>query len=103
MFSGTVRARDRLGFRGEEEEKVTAIGVSEGGSAVQSECIAAGQIGKLWGLANVRIGDTIGTPRTAREGHHFAAPTLGAVVVPRRPTDKGALYAALARLADQDP
>jgi ribosomal protection tetracycline resistance protein len=103
MFSGAVRTRDRLEFRGEEEEKVTAIDVFDGGSAVQSECIAAGQIGKLWGLGNVRIGDTIGTPRTAREGHHFAPPTLETVVVPRRPTDKGALHAALARLADQDP
>ena len=103
MFSGTVRARDRLRFRRDIEEKVTAIRVFENGSDVQSKSIAAGQIGKLWGLGEVRIGDPIGAQAAARERHYFAPPTLETVVVPRRREDKGALHAALVQLADQDP
>jgi ribosomal protection tetracycline resistance protein len=103
MFSGTVRVRDFLRFGRDEEGKVTRATVFERGSAVQHASVAAGQIGNLWGLADVRIGDAIGEPRTAPERHHFAPPTLETVVVPRRPADKGALHVALTQLAEQDP
>ena len=104
MFSGTVRVRDRLRFRRDNEGKVTAISVFERGSASRRGSVAAGQIGKLWGLGDIQIGDSVGTPRTTHaERHHFAPPTLETVVVPRRPADKGALHLALAQLAEQDP
>ena len=99
MFSGTVRTRDRLRIGGDGEGKVTAVSGPDGGAA-----IAAGQIGKLWGLGDVRIGDAIGTPRTAAPGRQsFAPPTLETVVVPRRRADRGALRVALDQLAEQDP
>src|SRR5438093_1042779 len=103
MFSGTVRMRDRLQFGERAERKVTAIRVFDRGSAVQRSSIAAGEIGQLWGLGDVRIGDAIGNSRTSGEQHHFAPPTLETVVVPRRSSDKGALRDALAQLAEQDP
>ena len=102
MFSGRVRTRDRLRFRGGDEEKVTAIEIFQGGSSVRSTSVAAGQIGKLWGLGDVRIGDAIGDSR-ATESHHFAPPTLETAIVPCRPEDKGAVHLALGQLADQDP
>jgi ribosomal protection tetracycline resistance protein len=99
MFSGTVRTRDRLRIGDDGEGKVTAVSGPDGGAA-----IAAGQIGKLWGLGDVRIGDAIGTPRTAAPGRQsFAPPTLETVVVPRRRADRGALRVALDQLAEQDP
>jgi ribosomal protection tetracycline resistance protein len=104
MFSGTVRTRDRLQFRRKEEGKVTAISVFDRGSAVRRASVAAGQIGKLWGLGDIQIGDEIGMPRTTLpEGHYFAPPTLETVVVPGRAADRGALHVALAQLAEQDP
>jgi ribosomal protection tetracycline resistance protein len=103
MFSGTVRVRDRLQLGGDEEEKVTAISVFDRGSAVRRASVAAGRIGRLWGLGEVRIGDAIGEPRTTAERHYFAPPTLETVVVPRRSADKGALHVALTQLAEQDP
>jgi ribosomal protection tetracycline resistance protein len=103
LFSGTVRVRDRLRL-GHGEGKVTAIGVFEHGSAaVRRPSIAAGQIGKLRGLGEVRVGDQVGVPRTTGPGRHFDPPTLETVVVPCRPADKGALHAALTQLAEQDP
>jgi len=103
MFSGTVRTRDRLQFRRDNEAKVTAISVFDRGSAVQRGSVAAGQIGRLWGLSHIQIGDAIGMSRTSSDAHHFAPPTLETVAVPRRATDRGALRVALDQIAEQDP
>jgi ribosomal protection tetracycline resistance protein len=102
MFSGTVRTRNRLRFGQDGERKVTGITVFEDGGTIRRGSVSAGEIGKLWGLAEVQIGDAVGTPRWNAE-HHFAPPTLETVVVPARPDDKGALRVALAQLAEQDP
>jgi len=106
MFSGTIGVRDRLAFggqHGEHEGKLTAISVFERGAAVPRPSVAAGQIGKLWGLVEVRIGDVIGHAPAPATGRQFAPPTLETVVVPSRPADRGALHVALAQLAEQDP
>jgi ribosomal protection tetracycline resistance protein len=101
MFSGRIRVRDRLGSG--TGQKVTAISVFHDGSAVRRASVAAGEIAKLWGLPDIRIGDTLGVPRTSPARHHFAPPTLETVVVARRRADRGALHAALTLLAEQDP
>jgi ribosomal protection tetracycline resistance protein len=106
MFSGTLRARDRVrigSFASADEGKVTSISVFENGGASDRQAVAAGQIGKVWGLPGIQIGDALGEPPPARAQHHFAPPTLETVVVPARAADKGALHAALAQLAEQDP
>jgi ribosomal protection tetracycline resistance protein len=104
MRSGTVRTRDRLRFHPAGEGKVTAIRVFERGGDVPRPAIGAGQVGRLWGLADVRIGDALGEPPArGEEGGSFAPPTLETVVLPRRAGDRGALYTALTRLAEQDP
>ena len=102
MRAGTVRTRDRLRLRGGDEQKVTAIEVFEAGTATARPSVAAGQIGRLWGLGDVRIGDAIGAA-AAEDGHHFAPPTLETIVVPRRAAERRALRVALAQLAEQDP
>ncbi|MEV4176466.1 translation factor GTPase family protein [Nonomuraea sp. NPDC049709] len=103
MFGGTLRTRDRLSFGEGRAGKVTAISVFDGGTAVRRPEVAAGRIARLWGLADVRIGDAIGRPGKDGGRGHFAPPTLETVVVPGRPADKGALHLALAQLAEQDP
>jgi ribosomal protection tetracycline resistance protein len=103
MFSGTVRTRDRLQLRRDSEEKVTAISVFDRGSAARRGSVTARQIGKLWGLSDVRIGDPIGLSGTTSQSHLFAPPTLETVVVPSCPADIGVLHVALAQLAEQDP
>jgi ribosomal protection tetracycline resistance protein len=104
MFSGAVNVRDRVATRGDHEGKITAIRVFERGSAARRTSVVAGQIGQVWGLADVQIGDPIGQQsRDAGVDAQFAPPTLETVVVPRRRADKGALHAALTELAEQDP
>jgi ribosomal protection tetracycline resistance protein len=104
MFSGTLRTRERIRFGPDNEAKVTGISVFGPGMAVPRDRVTAGQIGKLWGLADVRIGDTIGQPDNGnRNGHQFSPPTLETVVVPSRRADSGLLHVALTQLAEQDP
>jgi ribosomal protection tetracycline resistance protein len=103
MFSGMVRTRGRLRFGPDVEAKVTAVSVFDRGSAVERAAVSAGEIGKLWGLGDVQIGDRIGQSGTSPTRHQFAPPTLESAVVPRNPDDKEALRVALAQLAEQDP
>jgi ribosomal protection tetracycline resistance protein len=114
VFTGTVRTRDRLrlgpadGQPGGRDagrhgaDKVTAISVFDGGVWVRRDAVRAGEIAKLWGLAAIRVGDTVGDVGEG-PGRQFAPPTLETVVVPRRPEEKGALRVALTKLAEQDP
>jgi ribosomal protection tetracycline resistance protein len=113
MFTGTVRTRDRLPTSG-TDEKVTAVSVFDNGAWVRRAEVRAGEIGKLWGLTAIQVGDTIGEacepitgPGGDRTGQpmtkHFAPPTLETVVVPVHAAEKGPLRVALAKLAEQDP
>ncbi|MER8072273.1 translation factor GTPase family protein [Streptomyces sp. NPDC094034] len=104
MFSGAVRSYEKLPYGQGKESKVTEISVFDNGSVVQRSEITAGNIGRIKGLGEVQIWDAVGEPR-ATNAHQllFSPPTLETVVVPRRSADRGALYAALSRLAEQDP
>jgi ribosomal protection tetracycline resistance protein len=103
MFSGTVRVRFRLRFGSGLDDKVTAIAVFERGPAVQRPAVSAGQIGKLWGLADARIGDRIGDTAGGDARLEFPPPTLESAVVPCDPADGNRLRVALGQLAEQDP
>ncbi|HEX4287814.1 MAG TPA: translation factor GTPase family protein [Trebonia sp.] len=110
LFSGTIAVRDRVRFGdGQEGDgpgsdgKVTAISVFADGAAVRRDSVRAGQIARLSGLADIRVGDVIGAVPGGAGGHHFAPPTLETAVVPRDPRDKARLHAAITQLAEQDP
>jgi ribosomal protection tetracycline resistance protein len=103
MFSGTIRTRDRLRFGSGLEDKVTAIEVFERGPAVRRPSVSAGAVAKLWGLAEIQIGDRIGEIGTDATHRQFPPPTLESAVVARDPDDRARLRVALAQLAEQDP
>jgi ribosomal protection tetracycline resistance protein len=134
MFSGTVSIRDRLAFGHGQTGKVTAVSAFGGelaGSAIttrpsagtgrssppvkarsggqsvagQRAFVSAGEIGKLWGLRQVQIGDQIGPAdsEAAMTSSQFAPPALETVVVPDDPGDRARLRVALGQLAEQDP
>jgi ribosomal protection tetracycline resistance protein len=103
MFSGTIRTRDLVEFGSENKERVTALRVFEHGGAVQRPFVAAGEIGKLWGLRNIQIGDRIGPPGASGTNQSFAPPTMESVVVANRSEGGARLHHALTQLAEQDP
>jgi ribosomal protection tetracycline resistance protein len=100
LFSGTLRVRDRPGT--DPAEKVTAIDVFTGGTTARRPEVTAGHIAQLRGLATIRIGDPIGAAPPGG-GRHFPPPSLATVVEPADPRERGAVHAALVRLAEQDP
>ena len=103
MFSGTVRNRDRLRFGADNDGKVTNVAVFERGSAIERPAVSAGQIGKLWGLAEAQIGDQIGEQADGDARAQFPPPTLESVVVPCIASEKHRLRVALGQIAEQDP
>jgi ribosomal protection tetracycline resistance protein len=101
MFSGTLRTRDRLHFGCGADGKVTAISVFDRGPAVRRAAVSAGEIGKLWGMHEIRVGDQIGSSGTGG-ARQFPPPALESVVVAGA-ADRARLHAALSQLAEQDP
>ncbi len=97
LFDGTLRVRERFG-----EQKLTALAVFADGAESRRDEAHAGEIAKLWGLRDVRVGDVLGEP-PGRSEVGFAPPTLEAVVRAQDPADEHALSVALAQLAEQDP
>jgi ribosomal protection tetracycline resistance protein len=102
MRSGSLSVRDRLKLSGRAQQRVTDLRVSRPGRLERARTARAGQIAVLDGLQDARIGDTFGPGRTAGEAS-FAPAMEEAVVEPCHPGQRGALFAALAELADQDP
>ncbi|MFE5329208.1 GTP-binding protein [Embleya sp. NPDC056575] len=110
-WSGVLRAREAVAlFRREHgggvvESTVRASGVQvfDRGTAVRDADATAGTIAKVRGLAQARVGDQLGSadglPRTGL----FAPPTLESEVTPGHPGERPALYAALQRMAEEDP
>jgi len=103
LFSGTLQTRDQLRLGRDGEAKVTAIAVFDGAAAVQQASAAAGDIAKVWGLRDARIGDAIGELDGAAAEQQFPPPTLESVVAPLDADDGHRLRLALVQLAEQDP
>jgi ribosomal protection tetracycline resistance protein len=102
LYSGTVAVRDQVRFGPGRAGKVTAVSVF-GEGAGDRDRAAAGQLARLSGLAEIQVGDVLGTG-TNRDGQRqFAPPTLETVVFARDPRDQARLHAALTQLAEQDP
>ncbi|MEU7642703.1 tetracycline resistance ribosomal protection protein Otr(A) [Streptomyces sp. NPDC039016] len=118
LFSGTLAARRRvtlhrngpdgapLAYPGQITSLHVVGGSGHGGDGTRH--LAAGDIGKLGGLPEARVGDRLTDPAGRDDGPrppHFPAPTLRTLVRPRHRTPGAAarLYAALQRLAEQDP
>ncbi|MDB5185503.1 MAG: GTP-binding protein [Candidatus Saccharibacteria bacterium] len=102
LTSGTIHVRKHLQFGQGKDGKVTVIDVFDHGKTIQRTSMAAGEIGKLRGLADVKIGDAVGKMSTDSQ-RYFAPPTLETVVLSRNSADKGKLRVALDQLAEQDP
>jgi ribosomal protection tetracycline resistance protein len=103
MFTGSVRTRDRLRVGREGEAKVTGIAVFDRGAADRQSEVRAGQIAKVWGLRDARIGDSVGDASTHVVQREFPPPTLQSVVAPVDPADAQGLRVALEQLTEQDP
>lgn len=102
MFGGSVRTRDELDLPEGRAGKITAVEIFDRGDWVRAPEIGAGRIGRLHGLAAVRVGDGFGD-RLGATTTAFPPPTLEASVEAVDEAQRPALRAALLQLADSDP
>ena len=105
MLSGTLKSRHRVHLDPppRQADTITGIDVFEDGATSRRPFARAGEIARVHGLANARVGDTFGLVDRPAAAHTFAPPTLETAVVAKREADKLALFQALGDLAEQDP
>ncbi|MFI9384581.1 GTP-binding protein [Kutzneria sp. NPDC052558] len=103
LFSGSLAVRDRITYARRDRSGAVVVesGVATGVlDATRTRArVPAGGIARITGLSGLRVGDRLGV--TAAESKiRFRLPTLETMVTAAEP-DR--LFAALTRLADQDP
>lgn len=110
LFSGELGSRDQVVFHRATPEgqlrfggKATSVQVFDGGPHTVPARARAGQIAKVWGLKEVRVGDQLGEPEPRSAPAYFPPPSLETVVRAVRPKQAAALFAAVQELAEEDP
>ena len=111
VLSGTLAPRQPFPFYRRENDgtvaeltgRASAVRVYEHGATPVEGTALAGDVARVWGLKDVRIGDRLGSPEHLPAQGFFAPPSLETVVHPVDPDQGVALYAALERLSEQDP
>ncbi len=102
LSSGTIGLRDDI-ETANGPAKIGSLQLFREGRTDKATQISAGQIAKVGGLSNARIGDWIGTESPPGTLRHFAPPTLETRIRPMRRSEDAALWLALGQLAEQDP
>ncbi|RKJ38771.1 GTP-binding protein [Acutalibacter sp. 1XD8-33] len=111
LFAGEIRNRQTVdvvgkGGTGPEEapaEKVTRVRAVEGRRFIDGECLAAGEIGVIYGMESVQAGDLLGKALSGLREYRLAEPLLLSRVEPELPEELPQLTAALRQLEDEDP
>ncbi|MFE5571507.1 GTP-binding protein [Amycolatopsis japonica] len=108
VFSGEIGARDHVRFHRPggavtAEAKVSAVRVFELGDETVEARAKAGQIAKITGLKEIRIGDLLGVPEDDGVSPQFPPPALETEVIPAVPAETASVFTALQELAEQDP
>jgi len=108
VFSGELGARDHVRFHRPggtvtAEAKVSAVRVFELGDETVEGRARAGQIAKVTGLKEIRIGDLLGVPEDDGVSTQFPPPALETEVIPAAPAETAPVFTALQELAEQDP
>ena len=99
---GTLHVRERV-LLGHDCSKVTSLSVFTDGDTELRQSAVAGEIAKVSGFADAKIGDSIGSKALLVAERSFPAPTLETIVTTSAADDNARLFTALTQLAEQDP
>ena len=103
LRTGTLAVRDPVHRGDREVGRVTRLEVHEPGGAASRDRAVAGQIARVHGLTEARLGDRLGVEVEGLPELNFAPPALETTVQARDHDQQLALHTALAELADRDP
>lgn len=95
--------RGRTGEVVEGHSRTTSVRVFTHGTTTHETVAGPGDIATVYGLAQVRVGDQLGSPEGLPSGGYFAPPSLETVVRAARPDQNARFYRCLLRLAEEDP
>ncbi|MBF6299067.1 TetM/TetW/TetO/TetS family tetracycline resistance ribosomal protection protein [Nocardia amamiensis] len=107
LFSGRLSERERVAFQRRESSglideipgRISGMEVVGFGRGQ----LTAGNIAKVRGLSQVRVGDRLGDFDQSALQMNFSPPILESIVRPEEPERKSELHAALSALANEDP
>lgn len=111
LFSGRFGIRDHITYRRrlsdgrQEHDGATVTGIERfrDGSILIADEACAGNIVRVHGLKDLRVGDILGDDHRGGQVSRLALPTLESIVTPDDPADATRMYAALQQLEEQDP
>ena len=111
VFSGSIQVREDVPVRSRKDEqtgttptyKVKKLHLFRHGQTVQNPTVGAGEICKVWGFKDIRIGDVVGEWSDSIKDLHFVAPQMEAQIEAQQPEENHRLYQALVELAEEDP
>ncbi|QSX06745.1 TetM/TetW/TetO/TetS family tetracycline resistance ribosomal protection protein [Sedimentibacter sp. zth1] len=104
VFDGEINIRDMICVNNDKNLlKVKKLGALENTHIVNGSKIGTGDIGIIYGMQNLKIGDVIGHKRDGIEYLNIAKPTIKTQISLLDNTDNHLLYRALLNLSDEDP
>src|SRR5690606_16486653 len=107
-WRGSLKVRDTVVISRPHDDReiqparVTSLAAFVDGREHQAQCAVAGEMARLGGLADARIGDWLGTPLRERIPA-FEPPVFEVQVMPIDPNRRFDLLQALSTLSDEDP
>ncbi|GAA0732680.1 TetM/TetW/TetO/TetS family tetracycline resistance ribosomal protection protein [Dactylosporangium roseum] len=102
LWDGELAVRDMLRLASSKADRVTELRVSRPDGLAVARRARSGDIVAARGLSSARAGQVIGTP-PPRRLPRFPPATMVAALEPVDPAQRGALFAALTVMGDEDP
>lgn len=104
LFQGQISVRDTIIVDSRDiVEKVKKITSLENGKFIEVSTIKAGDIGILYGLKSLQIGDIIGVKNHRIKNISIAKPTLKTTISAINKEENSNLFKTLTLLAEEDP
>lgn len=111
LFSGSLNLREQVKLQRKNGQdafeartcKIKKLYALINGKAVPAAKVTSGDLGKVWGLEDVRIGDVIGEQSRLIKHFSFAVPQMETRIEASEPSKDHLLYKALISLSEEDP
>jgi ribosomal protection tetracycline resistance protein len=103
LRAGMLAVREHVVVGHDRHGTVTALEVHQPGGAVQTVQAYAGQIARVRGLEQARVGDWIGARSSEAAQLSFPAPAMESTITAVDPRQQNELFSALVELTDVDP
>ncbi|SCW34198.1 ribosomal protection tetracycline resistance protein [Paenibacillus tianmuensis] len=111
LFSGSLSLREQVKLQrknGESEFeartcKIKKLHALMNGEIIPAAKVISGDLGKVWGLEDVRIGDVVGEQSHLIKHFSFAVPQMESRIDAVEPSKDHLLYKALIGLSEEDP